>query len=363
MKKLEEKSEKNIKNSSTKLKNTKSSKNKSESKKSQPAKTKAAKEKKSETKATKTNTEIIKETKKVQPTKKEAQNIKILGYNNLELNSYIYDNVVSPKAVVIIVHGMMEHCLRYKNFAEFLNEHGYIVIASDLRGHGKTAPSIDKLGFGEDDIFQECLKDQINIINFASEKFKLPIYLFGHSYGSMLSQYLIQLTPIIQKCVLCGTANGSSMIMKLGKFAANLLSPFKDEDKRGGIVEKLCIKNYGNKFERGNWFSRDEKVFDDYQADEYCGGSFPFSFYKSLVRNMAKANRGIDKIGTKKLFLIAGSKDPVGSQGKQVKQLYKIYLKNNVNAKIKIYPEARHELLNEINKDEVYQDVLSFFDE
>lgn len=293
----------------------------------------------------------------------EPKNLKILGFNDLELNTYVYDNVENPKAVVIIIHGMQEHCLRYKNFAQYLNKNGYIAIASDLRGHGHTAISKEYLGYGEKDIFTETLTDQLNIINYANQTYNLPIYLFGHSYGSMLSQVLIQLTPLVEKCVLCGTANGSSGIMKLGNFVVNLLKPFKKETSKGGIIEKLCIKSYGKGFERGNWLTRDEKVFDEYLKDEYCGGSFPFSFYRSMINNMHNANKGIQKIGSKKVFLIAGDNDPVGSKGKQVKQLYKLYLKNNINAKMKLYKGARHELLNETNKDEVYKDVVDFYNE
>lgn len=295
--------------------------------------------------------------------KPKAKNIKILGYHDLELNTYAYDKAENAKAVVIIVHGMQEHIGRYKHFAEHLNKNGYIVIGSDLRGHGKTATSVEMRGFGEKDIFNETLQDLLNIISFAKETYNLPIYVFGHSYGSMLSQKLVQMTPLIEKCVICGTTNGSSILMKAGCFVSKLMSPFKRKKSKGGLIEKLCIKSYGKKFERGNWLTRDEKVFDEYAKDEYCGGSFPFSFYKSMIQNMTKANSGISKIGNKKLFLICGDKDPVGADGKQVKKLYKIYLKNNINVKIKIYENARHELLNEINKEEVYQDVINFFNE
>lgn len=297
------------------------------------------------------------------PKRSEPKNIKILGFNELELNSYIYDDVENAKAVVVVVHGMQEHCLRYRDFAEYLNKNGYIAVTSDLRGHGHTALSKEQLGLGEKDIFTETLQDQLNIIKFASDTYNLPVYLFGHSYGSMLSQNLIQLSPVIEKCVICGTANGSSGIMKLGSMVISLLSPFKKYTSKGGIVEKMCIKSYGEKFERGNWLTRDEKVFDAYLKDEYCGGSFPFSFYKSMIKNMTKTNKGIGKIGNKKLFLIAGDKDPVGANGKQVRKLYKLYLKNNIDAKLKLYKDARHELLNETNKTEIYKDIVDFYND
>lgn len=294
--------------------------------------------------------------------KDEIKNIKISGLNNLALNTYVLDDVKNPKAVVLVIHGMMEHILRYTEFAKMLNKNGYIVVMSDLRGHGKTAPSIERLGYGEKDIFKETLQDLLNILSYINENYSLPIYAFGHSYGSMLLQNLIQRTPLIEKAIICGTTNGDSLAIKLGSALTKFLAPFKDQDKTGGIIEKLCIESYGKKFKNGNWLTKDESVFEKYQQDEYCGGSFPFSFYRSMVQSMAKANDGINKIGKKKLFLICGEKDPVGEFSKQVKKLYKIYLKHNIDVKLKIYPNDRHELLNEIDKNEVYDDIIKFFD-
>lgn len=301
--------------------------------------------------------------KKTAEKKNEPKNIKILGYHDLPLNTYVYDNVSKPKAVVVVIHGMQEHCLRYRNFAEYLNTQGFVVVTSDLRGHGHTAPSKDLLGFGEKDIFTETLQDQLNLLAYVNEEYNLPIYLFGHSYGSMLAQVLIQMTNLVEKCVLCGTANGGSAIMKMGNMLVNFLSPFKKPNSKGGFVEKMCIKAYGKNFEDGNWLTRDKEIFETYKKDEYCGGSFPFSFYKSMLNNMRKANSGILKIGNKKILLIAGDHDPVGNNGKQVKALYKLYLKNNINAKMKLYKDARHELLNETNRTEVYKDIVDFYND
>ena len=289
------------------------------------------------------------------------KNIKILGYHDLQLNTNIYDEVENPKAVVLILHGMMEHCGRYDNFAKFLNKQGFVAITTDLRGHGLTATSKSRLGFGEEDIYNETLQDLQKMISFINSTYALPLYVFAHSYGSLLCQRLIQIAPSIEKCVLCGTTNGSSAIMKLGGMACKFLSLFKSDSSKGGLLEKMCIKAYGKKFENGNWFSRDESIFAAYLTDEYCGGSFPFGFYRSMILNCNKANSGIKNIGQKKIFLIVGSQDPVGANGKHVKSLHKLYLKNNVNSKLKIYENCRHELLNELNKNEVYEDIVNFF--
>lgn len=312
-------------------------------------------------KTQKTTKNASKNAKKVEKSEENFKNIKILGYNDLKLNVYVFDKVENPKAVVLLIHGMQEHCLRYQNFAEFLNKNGYIVVMSDLRGHGLTAISKDKLGFGEKDIMKETIADQKNIVEYIKENYKLPIYLFAHSYGSLASQNLIQQCPDLEKIVLCGTTNGSSTVMKLGRFVIALLSPFKKYDSKGGIVEKLCVASYGKKFKDGNWLTRDEKQYEKYLKDEYCGGSFPFSFYKSMIGGMKHTNKGVASVKGQKVFFIAGDKDPVGENGKQVKKLWKLYKKRGVDAKIKLYKDARHELINETCRDEVYQDVLDFY--
>lgn len=287
---------------------------------------------------------------------------KILGFHDLPLATYIMDKVENPKATIVIVHGMMEHGTRYAEFAKYLNKCGFVVVVTDLRGHGKTMRSKDEYGKGEKDIYSETIQDQLNVIAFAKEKYHLPIYLFGHSYGSMLSQQLVEVSPYVEKAVLCGTADGGYFLFAMASALATLIGPFVNKDKRGGLPEKIGKKNYEKAFERGNWLTRDEKEFDKYLADEFCDGSFPFSFYKSLIKNLRKCNKNIAMIGNKKIFLIAGSEDPVSFRAKAVTSLYKRYLKNNIDASIKIYDGARHELYTETNRKEIFKDVSDFFE-
>lgn len=291
------------------------------------------------------------------------KNIKINGYKNLELNCYLFE-AENPKGVVQIVHGMQEHALRYIDFANFLVYNGYAVLVSDLRGHGKTAKSKEEFGFGEEDIFAETVEDQIIINKYLKEKYKLPVYVFGHSYGSFITQRLAQGLTESDKFVLCGTANGDNILFSFGKIAADLAGYFKGEEKPATFVESLSIKGYGKKFENGNWLTRDDKVWEEYQKDEMCGNTFPISFYKSMFKNLILLNEGIENItSVSKLFLIVGDKDPVGSNAKQVIKLHEKYLKKGVQASLKVYEDCRHELLNETNKQEVYNDVLEFLNE
>lgn len=285
------------------------------------------------------------------------------GYNNLQLHCKLFDNVTNPKGVILVIHGMQEHSGRYEEFGNTLNKAGYIVVASDSRGHGKTIKNISQYGFGEKDIYAETIKDQLNIIEYIKKQFaNLPIYLFGHSYGSMLGQKLIQVSSDIKKAILCGTNYGNNISYALGKVVAGVLKLFGQANKPAAAIETLGIKAWGKKFEHGNWLSRNNVVFEKYNADPLCGGSFPISFYHSLFKHMTKVNKGIKNINKDtKILLIVGSEDPVSSGGKYVKKLHKKYLQNNLNSQLIIYPEARHELINETNKQQVYNDIINFY--
>ena len=294
--------------------------------------------------------------------KKDYKIKKIKGYHDLELYTYVFDQVKNPQAVIVIIHGMQEHAGRYIEHAREFNKQGFIVVMNDLRGHGKTIKDLSEYGYGEEDIYKESVQDELKVIEYVKNEYNLPIYLIGHSYGSMISQSVIQNTDLVEKCVLSGTADGSSPIMQVGAVFANIVSLFKNKKSKAGLIEKMCVGGYGKKFENGNWFSRDDKVLEEYKKDELCGGSFPFGFYKSMLSNMSKCNKNIDKIGDTEILLLAGDKDPVGSSGKQIISLNKRYIKKNKSSKYKLYENSRHEILNEINKQEVYDDIVNFFE-
>ncbi|MBQ7467180.1 MAG: alpha/beta fold hydrolase [Clostridia bacterium] len=286
----------------------------------------------------------------------------INGFHNLSLNCYLFEPKTKAKAVIQIIHGMQEHALRYVDFAEFLAKNGYIVLASDLRGHGHSLLGEKKNGFGEKDIYAEIIEDQTIICDFLKEKYNLPIFVFGHSFGSFITQGLMQENKIIKKFVLCGTTDGSKFMYKAGKFLAGLLIALGQKNNHANIMEGISLRKYGKKFKNGNWLSRDEDNWERYLKDPLRGYYFPVSFYRSMLKHLTVLNKSIYKIPDETpIFLIAGDKDPVGKNAKYVQSLYETYKKCGKNVKIKIYPECRHELINELNKEEVYNDVLDFF--
>ena len=161
----------------------------------------------------------------------------------------------------------------------------------------------------------------------------------------------MQVNQTPEKFVLCGTTDGSKFMYKAGNFLASLLIALGQKNNLANIMESISLKSYGKKFEDGNWLSRDKENWERYKKDELCGHHFPISFYKSMLKHLSKLNKTIYKIPDKTpIFMIAGDNDPVGKNAKYVKSLYETYKKCGKNVKINVYPECRHELLNELNR-------------
>ena len=132
--------------------------------------------------------------------------------------------------------------------------------------------------------------------------------------------------------------------------------------KEAKLIENMSLKNYGKTFEDGNWLTRDSKVWEEYKADKFCGKPFPVSFYKSMFSNITKNYKGLKNVNKNlPILLIGGSKDPVSNFGKGLQSLFEKYKKAGLNVTLKMYEDARHEVLNETNKQEVYTELLNFF--
>lgn len=288
--------------------------------------------------------------------------LKLKGHNDFELVCYVWDKVEKPTGVVQIIHGMQEHAKRYNDFARHLNKQGLIVFASDLRGHGQTA-LINNLPFGysDGDIFMEIVYDQIKITNYLLETYKLPVSLFGHSFGSFITQrYIVENGFRIKNVILCGSTYTNAFAFKAGYQVAKIARFFKGKKAPAKLIEKMSIKGYGKGFEDGNWLSRKESVWADYLADELCDKTFPNNFYYSFFKNARKNYKELKNIPFYlPILIISGTDDPVAGKNGVVK-LFFTYGQANKKVYFKTYLDAKHELLNEECKSEVYQDVTNF---
>lgn len=300
------------------------------------------------------------------------ENFKFRDITGLEINCYNWIPECEPKAIVQIVHGMAEHCVRYTEFAERLMKEGYIVYAYDHRGHGFTAENTDELGYMDDkDNFMAMVKNAKEITDFAKSNHKnVPVVLFGHSMGSFISQRYIELYGNeIDGVILSGT-NGkqNSVVLNLGITVSGFETKVKGRKHKSKTMDKLSFGNFNNNFKPNrtnfDWLSRDEKEVDKYINDPYCGAIFTSSFFYDFLRGLKAIHQqeNLNRIPKKlPIYIFAGDKDPVGDKGKGIVNLYNLYKDLNIeDVNYKLYKEGRHEMLNELNKAEVIEDVLEW---
>lgn len=281
-----------------------------------------------------------------------------------------WDEVENPIGVIQIFHGMAEHGARYDDFANFLNNKGYIVYADDHRGHGKTADNIDALGYLGEDGFNNIVEDEYFITkSIKSEYPSLPIFIFAHSFGSFIGQeYINRYSEQVNGVILSGSAKQSGIDFRVGLAVTKLIKKFGDESKKNEFLESIIFGNYNKKEKDNNskfaWLSGDKNEVKKYEDDEYCGTVFTTNFYRNMFTGFKYLylKEKTDKINRSlPLFIIAGEMDPVGKYGKFVKKLFNHYKKLNLNnVSIKLYPEGRHELINEVNKFVIYNDIYNW---
>lgn len=296
----------------------------------------------------------------------------IKGKDGKEIFVYCWDKVSEPKAVVQIFHGMAEHAGRYKRFAEYLNSKGYIVYADDHRGHGKTAGCTEELGCIGEDGFNKIVEDEHSIKELIEKKHKnLPIIVFGHSFGSFLAQeYIIRYGSEINGAVMCGSAARTGPEIAIGKAAAYIQKGIFGERRKAEFIEALTFGSYNRRIKDSKskvaWISSDAAEVRQYEEAPFCGTIFSVGFYYYLFKAFSKLYKKerLAKIPQDlPIFIIAGEEDPVGGYGKLVKKLYKIYKSNRIkDVQLKLYSGDRHEILNEVNRNEVFSDISDWIE-
>ena len=298
---------------------------------------------------------------------------KFTSFDNTILQCYLWNDVKNPKGVVQISHGMAEHARRYDAFAKFLNANGYVVFADDHRAHGMTSTKQSKkgiYGYHKGDIYNDTVRDEIAITAHLKERFGVPVVYLGHSYGSMLGQRYIEMKNESCGAILCGSANMKGALLGVGRAVANMQYKLLGGEKAGKLLNALSFGSYNAKFKSDKtdyaWLSRDKEQVKKYILDEQCGGVMSIAFFKFFFNGLKDSYKkenlaGIDK--NKPIAIFSGALDPVGGAGKLVDKLYKQYVDLGVkDVSLKLYADARHEILNEVNNAEVYADFLAAID-
>ena len=273
-----------------------------------------------------------------------------------------------PRAVVQIVHGLAEHSARYARLAEALTRAGYAVYAHDHRGHGPNCPPGDLSFFAERDGWRKLL-DDIEVVaeRIGADHPGLPRAFLGHSMGSFLGQtYIAERGDSLAAAVLSGTSGPPPAILPLGKRIVSFERWRLGPRGKSQLVQALLFGEQNKPFRPArtpyDWLSRDAAEVDKYVADPLCGFALTNQLAADLVGALAELGSPVLAARIPKtlpIYVFGGARDPVGAK---LQRLLDVYRAAGLDVTAKIYPDARHETLNETNREEVTRDLVNWLD-
>jgi len=289
----------------------------------------------------------------------------------LALTITVPDEETVVKGIFQISHGMAEHRKRYFPFMEFLSDNGYICVINDHRGHGDSVKTDDDLGYFYDKTGKYIVEDLYQVTKYIKEEYPdLPVYLFGHSMGSLVIRcYLKQYDDEIDKLIVCGSPSNNKLV-NMGIVFSKIIQAFRGDKHRSKLMQKLTFASYSKKFKtekkrQSCWISSEEENKKKYEKDKKCGYIFTLNGFQNLYRlvKCTYSEKDWEKQNLElPIFFIAGDKDPViGNLNKWI-DAYE-FLQNIIgyeNISHKLYKDKRHELLNEDIKEKVYLDILNW---
>ena len=295
-------------------------------------------------------------------------------YDNLALScaEYTAEGVTqtNAKGVVQIVHGMCEYKERYEGFIDYLTQNGYIVFAHDHRGHGGSVTANENLGYFGDKKGEAIVDDAALVTDEIRRLYPgLSVTLFGHSMGSLVVRaYIQKYEEKIDKLIVCGSPSKNSLA-GFGLMLNGVISAFRGKKYRSRLMANASTGGGDDKFpgeSKNAWLTRDKTVVEKYNADEKCNFVFScngFSNLLHLVKNAYKKKKYPAKHSDLPIFFMAGADDPViGSEKKWLAAQQFLRDVGYKNVTGKLYPKMRHEILNELGKEEVYADALAFIE-
>ncbi|MCK5820713.1 MAG: lysophospholipase [Bacteroidales bacterium] len=306
----------------------------------------------------------------------KSNEFKLVAPDGLEIHVYEWlpDDSGKIKAAVQIAHGMAEHAGRYHDFAKFLTDNGFAVYANDHRGHGKTAGDLDNVGFlapykGWDKLVSDFKQLSLHIKEKDNTR---PLVVFGHSMGSfVIRKYILDPATSIDGAIISGTGDDPGVLGQVGILLTRILKLFYSARSPSPFMDKLSFGAFNKPFKpnrtKFDWLSRDKEQVDKYVADPYCGKVFSIGFFNDMLNGLlfVSKQQNIDSTPNDlPLLFFSGENDPVGNNGKGVTAVYNRYKKAGVRKlSLKLFADGRHEMLNEINKSEVYVLVLDWLTE
>lgn len=289
------------------------------------------------------------------------------------LNTVVWrpENISEIKGIVQISHGMCEFMERYDEFAYVLAKEGYIVGGHDHLGHGKSVNNKEEWGYFAKDNASSML---VNDIHEVTKKLKKEyphkkLFLIGHSMGSFLARrYLMTYPEELTAAIVMGSGSQPPVVLGFGQVVIKVYKLLFSEKHRSNIVEFLMFGKYNKKFSKNRntmeWITKDNAIRKWYLNEPACTFKFTLNGYQLILDTLGyiQKTKIIARIPKNlPILLTSGQDDPVGNYGKGVKKIYKNYKKAGIKeVTLKLYPHDRHEILNEIDRKKVYQDILNW---
>lgn len=281
------------------------------------------------------------------------------------------------KAVLQLAHGMTEHIERYAGFAEYLTDRGFAVVGNDHLGHGESVNSYEEWGyFSEENPSDTVIEDMHKLREITGKASpEKPYFILGHSMGSYLLRKYISVYPEekLAGIIVTGTGSVPDGTAKLAIGITKFLAKFKGWDYRSNFIKNLSYDKYYKQFDltgkdpENSWLTRDAEIVTKYYAEPKCTYTFTLNGYLGLFEAVRFDNQqdNINKIPKElPVLIMSGAKDPVGGLGTGVTRVYEQYKAAGLqNLSFKLYEDARHEILNEINREEVYKDITEWLEE
>lgn len=294
------------------------------------------------------------------------------GVCTIAAKSYFPDDGVFDK-VLVVHHGMAEHQERYLGFIGFLTANGVAVYMHDMANHGKSNEDPALTGwFGEKDGYKGLIADfRTNVLKAKEENPGKKLIVMGHSMGSFICRIYTSLHPEdgFDGAIYMGTG-GPNPLAAAGDKLSALIGAVCGKKHKSKMLDKITFSAYSKPFEHRtafDWLTRDTEIVDKYVADPYCGFLFTTQGMNDLVKVNVQSNTDewyAQLPKDLKILLISGAMDPVGDFSKGIEAVSaKLAETGHENVTTKIYPNARHEVLNELNKDEVMADILAWLKE
>lgn len=276
------------------------------------------------------------------------------------------------KAVIQMHHGMAEHSGRYKNFINAFVDKGYAIFINDMLGHGKSNNDRNLLGyFGDKNGYKDIIADAKTLSDIAKKEYPDKKFIIsGHSMGSLIMRcYINEYGNCFDGAIFIGTA-GPTPLAKAGVPIIKAVELIKGKKHHSEFLNKISLGAYDKPFEHRthyDWGISDPDEVDKYVSDELCGFTFTAAGYNDLSKLTIECNTQDWANNIAKdmpIAFVSGDKDPVGNYGKGVKQVYEMLVNTgHTNVSMKLYPNKRHEILNEVNKTEVYDYIDKWIEE